>query len=152
MVLDDEVRCLSSLPFFASASPSKLKLLAFNSDRVRYSPGQELFHEGDVGDAAYVILSGSVDITVETPRGVVSVAKADKNSIVGEIALLSDGYRTATVSALTPLETLRIDKQTFLNMMADCPSLMFSVLKVLATRLTATTSELAKHKGRAEFA
>jgi CRP-like cAMP-binding protein len=82
----------------------------------------------------------------------VSVAKAEKNSIVGEIALLSDGYRTATVSALTPLETLRIDKQTFLKMMADCPSLMFSVLKVLATRLTTTTSELAKHKGRAEFA
>lgn len=152
MVLDDEVRCLSALPFFASASPSKLKLLAFNSDRIRYAPGQELFHEGDAGDAAYVILSGSVDITVETPLGAVSVATADKNTIVGEIALLSDGYRTATVRAITPLETLRIDKQTFLKMMSECPSLMFSVLKVLATRLTNTTSELAKQKGLQEFA
>lgn len=152
MVLDDEVRCLRSLPFFASADPSKLKLLAFNSDRVRFSPGQELFHEGDPGDAAYVILSGSANVTLETPRGDVNVARVDRNSIVGEIALLCDGYRTATVSAATPLETLRIDKQHFLKLMTECPSLMFGVLKVLASRLTHTTSELAKHKGQHELA
>lgn len=152
MVLADEVRCLRALPFFASADPAKLKLLAFNSDRVRFSPGQELFHEGDPGDAAYVILSGSVDITVETAHGSVKVASAERNSIVGEIALLSDGYRTATVSAATPLETLRIDKQAFLKLMTECPSLMFGVLKVLSSRLTRTTLELAKHKGEHEFA
>lgn len=152
MVLADEVKCLRSLPFFASADPAKLKLLAFSSDRMRFSPGQELFREGDVGDAAYVILNGTADVMVETPRGTVKVATVGSSSIVGEIALLSDGYRTATVSAATPLETLRIDKQDFLKLMAECPSLMFGVLKVLATRLTQTTMELAKHKGEHELA
>lgn len=152
MVLADEVQCLRSLPFFASVEPTKLKLLAFTSDRMHFSPGQELFHEGDLGDAAYVILSGTADIMVDTPRGRVTVAMAARNSIVGEIALLSDGYRTATVVAATPLETLRIDKQDFLRMMTEYPSVMFGVLKVLATRLTRTTMELAKHKGEHEFA
>lgn len=149
MMLDDEVRCLRGLPFFASADPSKLKRLAFISERVRFTPGQVLFHEGDAGDAAYVILSGAVDISVNTPNGVVKVASEDRNGIIGEIALLSDGYRTATVTAVTPLETLRIDKQVFLNLMTECPGLMFGVMNALSTRLARTTQELVKHK--AEF-
>ncbi|MBB4103283.1 cyclic nucleotide-binding domain-containing protein [Allorhizobium borbori] len=152
MILDDEVRCLRSLPFFASADPSKLKRLAFTSDHMRFAPGQVLFHEGDPGDAAYVILSGTVDVSVETPQGPIKVATADRNSIIGEIALLNDGYRTATVTASAPLETLRIDKHEFLNLMKDCPSMMFGVLKVLSTRLTHTTMELAKHKSAHETA
>lgn len=152
MVLMDEVQSLRSLPFFASADPSKLKLLAFTSDRVKFAPGQELFHEGDEGDAAYVILSGSADVMVDTPHGMVKIADAGKNSIVGEIAILCDGYRTATVKAATPLDTLRIRKEHFLKMMSDCPGMMFGVLRVLAMRLMTTTSELAAQKRHEELA
>ncbi|ATN37586.1 cyclic nucleotide-binding protein (plasmid) [Rhizobium sp. ACO-34A] len=150
MVLMDEVQCLRALPFFASADPAKLKLLAFTSDRMKFAPGQELFHEGDTGDSAFVILSGTAEIVVDTPSGEVKVAEAGKNSIVGEIAILCDGYRTATVRAIAPMDTLRIDKETFRKMMADCPSMMFGVMRVLANRLQATTSELAAQKSHEE--
>ena len=152
MILADEVRCLRTLQLFSAVDAAKLKLLAFNSERVRFSPGQVLFHQGDVGDAAYVILSGTAEVTVETPFGMVKVATIERNSLVGELSLLGEGTRTATVSAQTQLETLRIGKENFLKLMTESPKFMLSVLEVLSSRLTSTTRELAKHKGQYEFA
>lgn len=151
MILADEVRCLRSLQLFSSVDAAKLKLLAFNSDRVRFSPGQVLFHQGDIGDAAYVVLDGSADVSVDTAFGQVNVAKIERNSLVGEISLLGDGARTATVTAATPVEALRISKENFLKLMAESPKFMLSVLEVLSRRLSNTTSELAKHKGQYEI-
>ncbi|NKN37534.1 cyclic nucleotide-binding domain-containing protein [Agrobacterium sp. a22-2] len=152
MILADEVRCLRSLPLFSSVDAARLKLLAFNSERVRFSPGQVLFHQGDAGDAAYVILRGSAEVTVETPFGMVKVATIERNSLIGEISLLGDGERTATVIATTQLETLRINKENFLKLMTESPKFMLCVLEVLSSRLSRTTQELAKHKGQYEFA
>ncbi|TIR56227.1 MAG: Crp/Fnr family transcriptional regulator, partial [Mesorhizobium sp.] len=56
MLLKDEVGMLQRVPLFSGIEPTKLKLLAFTSDRVSYSAGQILFRQGDEGDAAYVIL------------------------------------------------------------------------------------------------
>ncbi|MGO6900144.1 cyclic nucleotide-binding protein, partial [Rhizobium ruizarguesonis] len=58
MLLRDEVEMLRRVPIFSRIAPAKLKLLAFTSDRMTYKAGQNLFLQGDVGDAAYVILSG----------------------------------------------------------------------------------------------
>jgi len=64
MQLKDEVELLRRVPMFAQIAPSKLKLLAFTSDRVSYRPGEVLFNQGDPGDAAYVVLSGTADVLV----------------------------------------------------------------------------------------
>ncbi len=68
MLLKDEVQSLKQVPLFAGIPPAKLKLLAFTSDRVSYGAGEVLFRQGDVGDAAYVILSGSAEILAVHPR------------------------------------------------------------------------------------
>ncbi len=81
------------MPLFAGVEPAKLKLLALTSDRVSYNAGQTLFHQGDEGDAAYVILSGSADILVESDRNQIKVAELEPNAIVGEIAILCDVSR-----------------------------------------------------------
>ncbi len=104
MLLKDEVGMLRRVPLFSGVEPAKLKLLAFTSDRVSYSAGQILFHQGDEGDAAYVILSGNADILVDSETGQIKVAEVEPNSIVGEIAILCDVSRTATVQAAGPLE------------------------------------------------
>ena len=69
MLLKDEVGMLKRVPLFSGVEPAKLKLLAFTSDRVTYNPGQVLFNQGDEGDAAYVILTGTADILVEADGG-----------------------------------------------------------------------------------
>lgn len=142
MLLKDEVQMLRQVPLFAGVDPGKLKLLAFTSQRVSFEEGEVLFHQGDPGDAAYVILAGSADILAGSDNGMIKVAEVTKNAIVGEIAILCDGTRTATVRAQNGLEALRIGKEQFLKLMSDNPAITIEVMRVLAGRLSATTSEL----------
>jgi CRP-like cAMP-binding protein len=123
MLLNDEVRMLQQVPLFSGVSPAKLKLLAFTSDRVSYRAEEILFLQGDTGDAAFVILNGTADILVDSPKGQIKVAEVGENSIVGEIAILCDVARTATVRAHTQVEALRISKDNFFKLMADFPDM-----------------------------
>ena len=148
LMLKDEVQTLRQVPLFAGVAPAKLKLLAFASDRVSYRPGETLFHQGDPGDAAYVILQGKADILAETGDSPIKIAELSDNAIVGEIAILCDTARTATVKAAAPLEALCIRKDDFLKLLADYPDMMFEILRALAQRLTRTTSELTEARAQ----
>lgn len=147
-MLKDEVQTLRQVPLFAGVAPAKLKLLAFASDRVSYRAGEVLFRQGDPGDAAYVILDGTADILAEVNGGLIKVAEVADNAIVGEIAILCDVSRTATVKASAPLDALRIRKDDFLKLLADYPDAMFEILRSLAQRLTRTTSELTEARAQ----
>lgn len=131
---------------FAGMAPAKLKLLAYTSERLSYRCGENLFRQGEDGDAAFVILHGSADVLVETEKGEVKVAELAENSVVGEISILCDIARTATVRAVTPIEVLRISKENFLNLLADFPDMTIEVVRVLASRLAQTTSELTAER------
>lgn len=148
MQLNDEVKMLKQVPLFVGVSPAKLKLLAFTSDRVAYRAGEVLFRQGDTGDAAFVILSGKADVVVERSEGPFKVAEVQENAIVGEIAILCDIARTATVVAKTQVEALRISKETFVKMLADFPEMSIEVLRVLADRLSRTTIELTEARSQ----
>jgi hypothetical protein len=67
--------------------------------------GHDVLDE-DYGDAAYIILEGDADILVDSPKGAIKVTSLGKNDIIGEIAILCDVPRTATVVAHSDLETL----------------------------------------------
>ena len=144
MQLRDEVELLRRVPLFSGVAPAKLKLLAFTSDRVSFDAGQTLFKQGDPGDAAYVVLAGSADVLVNSQSGEIKVATLEPNSIVGEIAILCDVARTATVRANGQLETLRIRKDHFLKLLAEFPEMAVEIMRVLADRLSHTTAELSE--------
>ena len=146
MSLNEEVEALRSVPLFAKIEPSKLKLLAFTSERLTFPAGQELFHQGDPGDAAYIILDGQADVVVDTPHGELSVAKVGMNDLVGEIAILIDVPRTATIRAETELTTLAITKDLFFRMVTDFPEMGIEIMRVLAHRLEATNAQLRAAK------
>ncbi|EHS49426.1 putative transcriptional regulator, Crp/Fnr family [Rhizobium sp. PDO1-076] len=138
MILNDEVQMLRGVPLFSGMDAGKLKLLAFASDRVIYGTGQELFHQGDAGDAAYVILSGAVDIIMDSPAGETKIAEVGCRSVVGEIAILCDRPRNSTVKAATPVEALRISKDYFLKILASCPRTMAETMRILGERMATT--------------
>ncbi len=148
MSIEDEVDVLRRIPLFAKVDVSRLKLLAFTSERITFEPGQELFRQGDIGDAAYVIIDGTAEVLVETPTGPVSVATIERNAFVGEIAILCDVPRTATVRAVDRLDTLKIMKEHFLRLIAEFPDMAIEVMRVLADRLGQTTSELTQARNR----
>lgn len=149
MLLNDEVMMLKQVPLFAGVSLAKLKLLAFTSERVVYRANETLFSQGDPGDAAFVILSGRADVLVDGPTGQIRVAEMEKNAIVGEIAILCDVARTATVIAVTQVEALRISKDNFFKLLTDFPEMTIEMVRVLANRLTQTTSELTEARSLA---
>ena len=144
MSLIEEVDLLRRIPLFSNVEPSKLKLMAFTSERLKFREGAELFHQGDMGDSAYIIIDGSVEIIVSTPNGDVKVAHVNKNDIVGEIAILCDVPRTATVIADQDIEVLKISKELFFQMVGEFPQMAVEIMRELAMRLEKTTSQLTQ--------
>ena len=142
--LSYDAEALRRIPLFAEMSPTKLKLLAFACDRLRFAAGERLFAQGDYGDAAYVILSGEVDIVVSTEERSVRVARLGQHDFVGEMAILCDVPRTATAEATTdqPVETLKIHRNAFFELLETSPEMAIRVTRELAHRLAKTTQEL----------
>jgi CRP/FNR family transcriptional regulator, cyclic AMP receptor protein len=148
MSLTKEVEVLSNIPLFANVNPAKLKLLAFTSERLEYLAGDELFHQDDYGDAAYVILEGEADILVDTPRSAIKITTLSKNDIIGEIAILCDVPRTATVVAHSDLDTLRVSKETFFHLVTQFPQVGVEVMSALASKLHRTTQALTTARAK----
>ena len=142
MTIDEEVELLRRIPLFGKVDPAKLKLLAFASERAVFAAGESLFYQGDPGDAAYIIIDGEAEVLIKGPAGPIAVATVGKNDFVGEIAILCEVPRTATIRAKTALTTLRITKDLFLRMLMDFPAIGIEVMRVLAQRLEHTTDRL----------
>jgi CRP/FNR family cyclic AMP-dependent transcriptional regulator len=148
MSLQRDVDVLRGIPLFAKIEPAKLKLLAFTSDHLEFLPGDTLCRQGEQGDAAYIILEGEGDILVDTIAGPVKVATVGKNDIVGEIAILCDVPRTATVKATSRMTALRVSKDGFFNLVNQFPQIAVEVMSELASRLYQTTLRLTEASSR----
>lgn len=142
MSLREEMEMLRNLPLFAQIEPAKLKLIAFTSERLIFLPGDALCVQGEMGDSAYVIISGTADVVLEDQATPLVISTLGKNDIVGEISVLCDVPRTATVRAKTEIDALRISKDQFFNMLQEFPQLSLDLLRELARRLEVTTSKL----------
>ena len=142
MSIEQEVEILRNIPMFRKIDPTKLKLMAFASERLIFKPSQELFHQGDQGDAAFIVVEGEADVLIDTPDGPISVARLKRNDIIGEIAILCDVPRTATVQAVDQLTTLKITKELFFRMVCDFPDMSIEIMRSLAHRLEQTTAQL----------
>lgn len=152
MTLQEDVELLRNIPLFAKIEPSKLKLLAFTAQRLTYNAGESLFHQGDEGDSAYIIVDGDADVLVDSPSGPITVATVGKNDFVGEIAILCDVPRTATITAKTTLTTMRISKELFFQLVSQFPQMSIEIMRELARRLEVTTRQLQEALSKAEAA
>jgi len=143
MSLKEEFELLRRVPIFAEIEPSKLKLLAFVSERVGFDPGKRLMQQGDPADAAYLILVGHAEVILETPAGSVIVATLGANEFVGDMGILCDAPRNATVCAKDRVVALRISKEPFMRMVREFPSMAVSIMRELAQRLDSTNHQLS---------
>ncbi len=148
MSLNEEVELLRNIPLFARIEPSKLKLLAFTSERLSYQRGQDLCVQGEDGDSAYIIIDGTAEVIVNTQTGPLTVAGMKKNDVVGEIAILCDVPRTATVRATSDLTALRISKDLFFRLVMEFPQMAVEIMRVLAGRLNTTTAQLMQARAK----
>ncbi len=148
MNLQEDVDLLRNVPLFRNIDAAKLKLLAFTSERLTFGAGENLFLQGDHGDAAYIIVAGQADVVIDTPAGPITVATVKETDFVGEIAILCDVPRTATVTAKSELITLRISKDVFFQLIMQFPQMSVELMRELASRLERTNRKLQETVGK----
>ncbi len=139
MTVFQEAEMLHQVPFFAKVDMAKLKLVAFTSRAVRFAPGEPLMVKNESSDAAYVILEGEVEVMGETSAGEFVVMVIGPHSLVGEMSLLLDSPRVATVRAKGPVRALRIAADTFLRLLSENPGCSLHVMRVLSSHLAKST-------------
>ena len=144
MSLEQEVELIRQFPIFAKIQPAMQKLLCFSSERLTFAPGQIIVKAGDIGDAAFIIIDGTVEISVPTPSGPIVVNNAGRNAIIGEIAIFGDVPRTATATAQSTVETLKISKELFTKIIRENPDAALELIRILAARLANTTAQLSR--------
>jgi CRP-like cAMP-binding protein len=145
MSLEQEVELIRRFPIFSKITPAKQKLLCFSSERLTYAAGQEIFRAGAVGDACYVVIEGTIDISVDLPnKGSLVIGSMGSNEIMGEIAIFGHVPRTATATAKTKVEVLRISADLFRSVIRENPDAAIELIRILAARLANTTAHLSR--------
>ncbi len=134
MSLTQESDFLAKVPLFKELEPAKLKLLAFASELITYRDGEELFHAGDIGDCAFVITAGEVEILSSADELTV-VGVLQQNQLFGELALLNDEPRSATIRARGESTVMKITESTFMQLLRENSELALNVIQQLSQKL-----------------
>ena len=143
MTIDDEVATMRRIPMLSRIETKPLRMLAAVCRRVVFVPGQIVFEQGDDGDAAYLVLSGRAAIIARSESGDSIIATTGPDTLIGELAVICDVARSATVRAETTLVTLRIERDHFLELLRQSPEASIEVMRHIGLRLIERTNELA---------
>jgi CRP/FNR family transcriptional regulator, cyclic AMP receptor protein len=107
------------------------ELFRQETDMLQLAPGDFLFREGDSGDRMYVLLEGEIEIFL----GDFVLETAEPDMVIGEMALIDDGPRTANAVAKTACRLAQIDRRRFYFLVQQYPHFATHVMKTLADRL-----------------
>ena len=108
----------------------------------RFLPDEYIFRQGEKGDKAYLLLDGRVAIEINDKK----VAEISEMEVFGEMSLILQKPRTASIKALKPTIVLPIDKKILEELLTQAPPVVSSLVKQLAYRLSQCDSEIQKLK------
>jgi CRP/FNR family cyclic AMP-dependent transcriptional regulator len=128
---DAKIELLKRVPLFADCSKRELHEISLVADEIDIPAGFALTREGASGQELVVIVDGKADVT-KRGRRINTVGRGD---FVGEIAIVTDAPRTATVKTTQPTHALVVTRRDFRSLMKRVPSIQLKVLESLAERL-----------------
>lgn len=128
---DAKLRLLGGVPLFSACSKRDLSRIASLVDEVDVPKGGVLTKQGDPGRQCFVVASGRAKASLRGRRGVT----LGPGSFIGEMSLLDQGPRSATVTAETDMHLLVLDSRSFSMLIDDVPLVARRVMKALAERL-----------------
>lgn len=140
---DEKLLLLQSIPLFRFMDDPHLVLLARNCDALNLKKGGRLFSQGDPGDALYIIVDGIAKILISDGETEVQVGESGVNEVIGELALLSNEHRAASVEAATDLAVLRLKRDVFTSMLQSNGEIGYQILQVVVSRFADTSRKLA---------
>jgi CRP/FNR family transcriptional regulator len=127
---------LAQVPLFSDLTKSELQVLAANCREREYPAGATLLRQGETGIGLFIITSGKVQVTQQTPNGDVrDLGTFERGAVLGEMSLLDDLPRTATVTALESTRALAIPVWDFRAALREQPEIGIKMLAILSRRL-----------------
>ncbi len=131
----EKVLFLKSIDLFSQIPGEDLTQVAMVSVEEAHEPGDEIFSEGEAGDALYLVLDGKVRVHKQDRV----LAELGERECFGEMALLDAAPRSATVTALGDTNLLKISREDFQEIMSEKPEIAVGIIKVLTRRLRNAT-------------
>lgn len=128
---DKKAELIASAPLFAGCSKKELQLVASLADEIDLPAGKELTRQGAPGREFFVLLEGEVEVVRDGER----LKTMSGGDFFGELALISEIPRTATVTATTPVRTLVVHSRDFRRLLRDEPEVAERILQAVAERL-----------------
>ena len=129
---DAKIELLKKVPLFAGCSKSELRQLAKVADELDLREGTVLTREGRPGREFFVLIDGTAEVRKKSKK----IADLGPGDWLGEIALITDSPRTATVTATSPLDVLVITDRRFRSVVETMPSIALKVLARIGERLS----------------
>ena len=127
----EKVLFLKSIDLFSQIPGEDLAQVALIATEEARENGEEIFAEGEAGDALYLVLDGKVRVH----RGDRQIAELGERECFGEMAILDASPRSATVTAVKDTNLLKISREDFQEIMAEKPEIALGIIKVLSHRL-----------------
>jgi CRP/FNR family transcriptional regulator, cyclic AMP receptor protein len=128
---DAKMALLRRVPLFEACSKRELREIASIADELQLAAGARLAVEGAAGHEFVVVVEGAAEVR----RGGRKINTLGNGDFLGEIALITGGRRTATVTTLVPTRLLLIAERDFKSVLRDVPSLQPKIMQALAVRL-----------------
>jgi CRP/FNR family transcriptional regulator, cyclic AMP receptor protein len=139
---------LRAVPLFQSLSDANLCSLAQTVAKRSAVAGQILCHEGERGHEMYIVLRGTVTLSKTVSDHETVLGQLESGAYFGEMALIGDAPRSATIRAATNLDYLAIDRDTLMTVIAQFPTVALQILRGYNDRLADTTERLARLSAR----
>jgi CRP/FNR family transcriptional regulator, cyclic AMP receptor protein len=127
---DVKTKLISGVPLFAQCSKGELQEIAAIADEIDIAEGKELTREGSPGREFFVIIEGTASVAQDGDQ----INELGPGDFFGEVALVKDTPRTATVTATSPVRALVITRQNFKRLIEQQPDIERTVLKALVDR------------------
>ncbi len=147
--LSEEAQSLARVPLFKRLEPHELEKLAEEIDQVNYKAGEVIFNEHDRGDALYVLEEGSVRIWV-TDEDVqpVTLAELQPGAFFGELAVLDQGERSSSATAITDIHLHKLSSNDFQQFLIEHPDCAIDVICEIGTRMRQTNQLVSQRASR----
>jgi CRP-like cAMP-binding protein len=131
LTAQDKAAALAALPLFAGISPESLDRLAGVAGEQDFAAGQFVVRQGQVGTGLYVILSGSVRVL----RGADELARLGVGEFFGELSVIDQQPRNASVQAAEPTAVLALASWDLLGLLESDPQLALNMIRSLVVRV-----------------
>jgi small-conductance mechanosensitive channel/CRP-like cAMP-binding protein len=145
VALDRETRIglLNRVELLTPLDAATREQIALRMQRLEFTAGEPIFHQGTSGNTLYVVDRGEVGVSVQVGDSTAEIARLGRGEIFGEMSLLTGEPRVATCVARTEVTCYAIDRSSFETLLSERPEITEYLSKVLARRQTELESQLA---------